>query len=170
MADNPKDNVKRAADTVTDTTTAATETARDSVQAGKDAVDKVTDSGRETLRRVGEDASRLASRNLAIGAQTMDAYVEAGKRASSAMSDVNKAVTEACGKSFSDYDALSKQVLSVKTVQDFVELQSAMVQKMQDNFTSMTHIYSLYINAVATSVQPIAPQVRQVPERLQKAA
>jgi hypothetical protein len=117
-----------------------------------------------------DTANRLASRGLEFGTQTMEAYVEAGKRASAALGDVNKAVTESYSRSLSDYDALSKQALTVKTVQDFVDLQTAMVQKLQDNFSTMTHIYSLYINAVATSVQPIAEQVRQVPEKLQRAA
>lgn len=154
MADTPQPQtpVKRAAE-------AATDTAREA-----------TSTGQEALRRAGEDASRIASRGLEYGSQAMEAYVEAGKRASSALGDVNRAVTEAYGKSLSDYDALSKQALTVKTVQDFVDLQSAMVQKLQDSFASMTQIYGLYINAVATSVQPIADQVRQAPERLQRAA
>lgn len=125
----------------------------------RETAQRTADTAREGLQRAGSEAQRLASRGLEAGSQTVDAYVEAGKRASAAIADVNKAVTESYNRSLADFDELSKQAVTCKTLQDYIDLQGAMMQKTQDNISSLTNLYNLYINAVTKSLEPLAARV-----------
>ncbi|ESQ77229.1 hypothetical protein [Asticcacaulis sp. AC402] len=49
-------------------------------------------------------------------------------------------MTDVYGKTLSDYVPVSKQTLSVKTLQDFVAFQTALIEKTEDNFTTVAHL------------------------------
>jgi hypothetical protein len=135
-----------------------TNTARETMQ-------RTADTAREGFQRAGSEANRMANRGLEMSSQTMDAYVEAGKRASAAIADVNKAVSETYNRNLADFDELSKQAVTCKTMQDFIDLQSAAMQKLQDNFSNMTRLYGLYFSAVTKSMEPIAARIGYVAEQ-----
>ena len=120
---------------------------------------KIQDTAREGFQRVGSEANRMANQSMEMGSQTVDAYVEAGKRASAAISDVSKAVTESYSRSLADFDELSKQAVACKTMQDYLDLQGAMLQKTQDNIGSMTRLYGLYFGAITKSMEPLAARI-----------
>jgi chromosome segregation ATPase len=137
----------------------APHTANDAGNAARETMQRTTDTAREGFQRAGAEVHRIANRGLEMGSQTVDAYVEAGKRASAAISDVNKAVTETYNRNLADFDELSKQAVTCKTLQDYLDLQGNMLQKAQDNFSNMTRLYSLYFNAITKSMEPIAARI-----------
>lgn len=136
MPDSPSDIPNRLKDSAEKLQSSA----RDNAQ-------RVAEAGREGVRRATENASNIASRSLEMGNQALGAYVEAGKQAASALGDVNKAVTESYSRSLADYDELSKKALSCRSTQDVIDLQTAALQKMQDNINETARIYSLFIGA-----------------------
>lgn len=148
----------------------AERTANDAGNAARDTFQRTTDTAREGFQRAGAEANRMANRSLEIGSQTVDAYVEAGKRASAAISDVNKAVAETYNRNLADFDELSKQAVTCKTMQDFLDLQGTAMQKAQDNFSNMTRLYGLYINAITKSMEPIATRMGHNAEQATAAA
>jgi len=149
MADPKLQDISR---TTERTTSDAANTARDTMQ-------RTAETAREGFQRAGSEAQRMADRGLEMGSQTVDAYVEAGKRASAAISDVNKAVSDTYNRSLADFDELSKQAVTCKTMQDYLDLQGNMLQKVQNNFSDMTRIYGLYFNAVTKSLEPLAARI-----------
>jgi len=119
--------------------------------AARNAAEQASQAGTEGVRR----AQRAASQGVEMGAQAMNAYVEAGKSASAAMGEVNKAVTDAYSRSLADYNALSQRALSVKTLQDVVDLQASALQQMQTNLTTMADIYNLFVSGFTRTFEPI---------------
>lgn len=129
----------------------STKTAQTAASAARDTAEQATQAGAEGVRR----AQRAASQGVEYGTQTMNAYVEAGKSASAAIGDVNRAVTDAYSRSLADFNALSQRALGVKTLQDVVELQASALQQMQNNMTAMADIYNLFINGMTRTFEPI---------------
>ncbi len=128
----------------------ATKTAQTATSAARDTVDQAAQAGSEGVKR----AQRAASQGLEFGSQTVNAYVEAGKSASAAMNDVNRAVTDAYSRSLADYNALSQKALSVRTLQDVVELQASALQQAQNNLTAMADIYNLFVSSLTRTFEP----------------
>ena len=149
-----------------DNTRTAERTASDAGNAARDTLQRTTDTAREGFQRAGAEVHRIANRGLEMGSQTVDAYVEAGKRASAAISDVNKAVSDTYNRSLADFDELSKQAVTCKTMQDYLDLQGSMLQKLQNSFSDMTRIYGLYFTAVTKSMEPLAARIGYTTEQM----
>ncbi len=135
----------------------ATKTAQTATSAARDTVDQAAQAGSEGVKR----AQRAASQGLEFGSQTVNAYVEAGKSASAAMNDVNRAVTDAYSRSLADYNALSQKALSVRTLQDVVELQASALQQAQNNLTAMADIYNLFVSSLTRTFEPVVSRASE---------
>ena len=146
MPDSPKTDAASAARTAQAT---AQNTAQNAFNAGKDG-----------FKRASDDASRFASRSADLGAQTMNAYVESGKQTSQLLGDVNKAMTDAYTKSLAEFNELSKQALSCRTVQDVVTLQTNAMQAFQDNLSAAAEINRLLVNGFTQAMSPIASRAQ----------
>ncbi|MBW8880399.1 MAG: hypothetical protein JF615_02940 [Asticcacaulis sp.] len=164
MADNPKPSeAQRQA-------TQGEKAVSDAAATVSQTADRISDSGRQTLERTRQDAARFASRGLDIGSQAVDAYVEAGKRASERLSEANRALTETCSRQLADYSDLSQRAVNCRTIEDIVGLQNEALQRMKGQFDAATRVYGLFIDAFADSLQPIADSAAQARGRFQQAA
>jgi hypothetical protein len=143
-----------------------TKTAQTAASAARDTVDQATEAGNEGVRR----AQRAANQGVEFGTQTMNAYVEAGKTASAAMGDVNRAITDAYSRSLADYNALSQRALSVKSLQDVVELQASALQQMQNNLATMADIYGQFINGLTRTFEPMVSRASDAASQVTQAA
>jgi hypothetical protein len=141
-------------------------TTKTAQNAAREAIDKTTETGSESLRR----AQRAANQGVEFGTQTMNAYVEAGKSASAAIGDVNRAVTDAYSRSLADFNALSQRALGVKTLQDMVELQASAMQQMQNNLTAMADIYGLFISGMTKTFEPVVSRAGDAASQATQAA
>jgi uncharacterized protein YaaN involved in tellurite resistance len=164
MADPKLQDVTRSAAQTTE------RAASDTTNTVRDTMQRTADTAREGFQRAGSEANRMANRSLEMGSQAVEAYVEAGKRASAAINDVNKAVTETYSRNLADFDELSKQAVTCKTMQDYIDLQGVALQKMQDSFSNMTRIYGLYVNAVTKSIEPFAARIGYSTDQVAAAA
>jgi len=143
-----------------------TKTAQNSASAARDTADQAAQAGTEGLRR----AQRAANQGVEYGTQTMNAYVEAGKSAQATMNDVNRAVTDAYSRSLADFNALSQRALSVKTLQDMVELQASAMQQMQTNLSAMADIYGLFISGITRTFEPVVSRASDAASQATQAA
>jgi hypothetical protein len=141
-------------------------TTKTAQNAARETIDKTTETGSESLRR----AQRAANQGVEFGTQTMNAYVEAGKSASAAIGDVNRAVTDAYSRSLADFNALSQRALGVKTLQDMVELQASAMQQMQNNLAAMADIYGLFISGMTKTFEPVVSRASDAASQATQAA
>jgi len=141
-------------------------TTKTAQNAARETIDKTAETGSESLRR----AQRAANQGVEFGTQTMNAYVEAGKSASAAIGDVNRAVTDAYSRSLADFNALSQRALGVKTLQDMVELQASAMQQMQNNLAAMADIYGLFISGMTKTFEPVVSRASDAASQATQAA
>ncbi len=128
----------------------------DAANAARDTFNAGANAARDGAQRASAQFNNMAGRSADLGQQTMNAYVESGKQASQLIGDVNKAMTDAYSKSLADYNELSKQALSCRTVQDVVTLQSNAMQAFQDNLSAMAQINRLFVDGFTRAIQPVA--------------
>ena len=150
--------------------TDAASAARNAQNAAQNTAQAAFNAGKDGFKRAGDDMNRFASRNAELGSQTVNAYVESGKQASQLIGDVNKAMTDAYSKSLAEFNELSKQAMSCRTVQDVVSLQSSAMQAFQDNLSAMAEINRLFIDGMTRAMQPVASRVQSNAENIQSQA
>ncbi|MDC7683367.1 hypothetical protein PQU92_08780 [Asticcacaulis sp. BYS171W] len=144
--------------TPTDVLSKTEDTMQTTADAAKSSAEKGMAYGRDAMNTVRENTERMSQRSKEIGERTMNAYAQAGKQTSDMLGEVNKAMTDAYGRSLANYEDLSKQAMSVRTLEDVLALQNAAVEKMQDNMAAMTGVYSLFVSRLTQVMQPVAKQ------------
>lgn len=157
---------EKAAATMTDAaqsaTSAATSTASDTLRRTqdtmKDTAERGLAAGQDALQRTHAETQRLTQRSVEMGSEAVKACVTAGHQTADLLSEINQAMTELGNQSLARYDTLSRQALSVRTVQDAVSLQTAAVQGMQEHMGAFARVYSLYVDGLGKIMQPITEQ------------
>ncbi|UDF05174.1 phasin family protein [Asticcacaulis sp. AND118] len=153
---------QKTTDTLTAAASTATSTASDAMRRTQDTIKDSAEhglaAGQDALQRTQAETQRLTQRSVEMGSEAIKACVSAGHQTADLLSEINQAMTELGNQSIARYDTLSRQALSVRTVQDAVNLQTAAVQGMQEHMGAFARVYSLYVDGLGKIMQPITEQ------------
>jgi len=161
-----QDRTAQAAHDIKQTTNRAADAAQDIQQNTM----KAGEAGREQLKKVGEEARRIAYEGVQSTSKAVDAYVKSGKEASASIAELTESLTAAYGQSLSGYRELSRQALTVRSFEDIVAFHGNALQKLQDHMLGMSKVYGLSANVFAKATGPLVQSASLSRERRQDKA
>lgn len=128
--------------------------------------------GKETADQLAKSADAVTKsiyEAVAISRDNIETIIECGNLTASLAKDVSGEVFEYANKAFSDNIELSKDIFSVRTINDLVELQNKAVKNSLDAFFNQSVKLSGMVFEYSTeALEPINERVAQATDQFSK--
>jgi len=167
-AEHPKK--KENTMTTTTTKTVAADT-KQTAEAMTDRVKTMMGDVSARAKTAYEKGSEMVSQAGEFSKGNVEALVESGKIAAKGVQDMGQTYAEDTKKSFEELTAALKEMTSVKSPTEFIELQSKMVRKSFDTAIAQTSKNSeAFLKLAGDVIQPISNRVSIAVDSFKKAA
>jgi len=167
-AEHPKK--KENTMTTTTTKTVAADTKK-TAEAMTDRVKTMMGDVSARAKTAYEKGSEMVSQAGEFSKGNVEALVESGKIAAKGVQDMGQTYAEDTKKSFEELTAALKEMTSVKSPTEFIELQSKMVRKSFDTAVAQTSKNSeAFLKLAGDVIQPISNRVSVAVDSFKKAA
>jgi len=167
-AEHPKK--KENTMTTTTTKTVAADTKK-TAEAMTDRVKTMMGDVSARAKTAYEKGSEMVSQAGEFSKGNVEALVESGKIAAKGVQDMGQTYAEDTKKSFEELTVALKEMTSVKSPTEFIELQSKMVRKSFDTVVAQTSKNSeAFLKLAGDVIQPISNRVSVAVDSFKKAA
>lgn len=155
---------------------AGTEAVRDFIAAGTEeaqrAQAKVLSASREQVEKwasTADQSARAVTEFLALGKDSLEAYVESGKIITDLSKELQEDVVASLNENFARNVELAKDLLACRTVNDLVEIQNRSLQANINQITNATARWSdMWFKLTTEAAEPLNAQVAEASQRISK--
>ncbi len=145
------------------------DTAADSLNRTAETAKHAADTTADALNRTAKTAKQATQRGIEAGQQTLDAYTEAGRKVSTVVGEVSRVMSEGYSRQLTTFAELYQQSLTVRTSQDWIDVQTRAFQAAQDNLAVASEVCQVAVKGFAQTVQPLAKRVSETVARSRQA-
>lgn len=151
------------------TTTIDTKPMDDAVAAGKQSVEQAVAATKEQVEKVSSATLKSYDDFASYNKEAVDAYVKAGNVMSKGMEDLGKTMFAFAQSQAESNVSAAKAMMSAKTLNDLVEIQSDLARSQFDAFVAeSTKVSEMSLKVSNEVVEPIKAQFTVVVEKMMK--
>jgi phasin family protein len=151
------------------TPTIDTKPIEEAVAAGKQTVEQAVAATKEQVEKASTAALQGYDEFAAYNKDAMDAYVKAGNVMAKGMEDMGKTVFAFAQTQAEANVAAAKALMSAKTINDVVEIQTNLARDQFDAFVAeSTKVSEMGMKVANEAVEPIQAQFNVVVEKVMK--
>ena len=151
------------------TTTIDTKPMDDAVAVGKQSVEQAVAATKEQVEKVSSATLKSYDDFASYNKEAVDAYVKAGNVMSKGMEDLGKTMFAFAQSQAESNVSAAKAMMSAKTLNDLVEIQSDLARSQFDAFVAeSTKVSEMSLKVSNEVVEPIKAQFTVVVEKMMK--
>ncbi|MBO6837268.1 MAG: phasin family protein [Alphaproteobacteria bacterium] len=151
------------------TPTVDTKPIEEAVAAGKQTVEQAVAATKEQVEKASTAALKSYDEFAALNKDTVDAYVKAGNVFAKGFEDLGKTVFAFAQSQAETNVNAAKALMSAKTINDVVEIQSDLARTQFDAFVAEgTKVSEMSLKVANETVEPIQAQFNVVVEKMMK--
>ncbi len=151
------------------TPTVDTKPIEEAVAAGKQTVEQAVAATKEQVEKASTAALKSYDEFAALNKDTVDAYVKAGNVFAKGFEDLGKTVFAFAQSQAETNVNAAKALMSAKTINDVVEIQSDLARAQFDAFVAEgTKVSEMSLKVANETVEPIQAQFNVVVEKMMK--
>lgn len=141
----------------------------DAVAAGKQTVEQAVAATKEQVEKASSAALKGYDEFAALNKDTVDAYVKAGNVFAKGFEDLGKTVFAFAQTQAEANVNAAKALMSAKTINDVVEIQSDLARNQFDAFVAeSTKVSEMTVKVANETAEPIQAQLNIVVEKVMK--
>ncbi|MEQ8831723.1 MAG: phasin family protein [Alphaproteobacteria bacterium] len=151
------------------TPTVDTKPIEEAVAAGKQTVEQAVAATKEQVEKASTAALKSYDEFATLNKDTVDAYVKAGNVFAKGFEDLGKTVFAFAQSQAETNVNAAKALMSAKTINDVVEIQSDLARTQFDAFVAEgTKVSEMSLKVANETVEPIQAQFNVVVEKMMK--